>query len=133
MRGSPLREKITMVAVGLAVLSAMVVAMYAVWLLAIGQPWTLVLEVPAKSQQASPVERVVHTPVPAAVVLLLAATLLIIGLLGRRLWLAWIGLATLTAFSALFVFGVGGGLLPVAGFLLLLLVTITFNRCSSAP
>lgn len=58
----------------------------------------------------------------------LSAVMLISGLLMRKLTIAWLGLVILLVFSMLFLFGVGGGLLSIAGLLLILLSIVTVLR-----
>ncbi len=65
---------------------------------------------------------------PAGIVPLVAAALLLGGLLTRKLLIAWIGFAVLSLFSVLFLFGIGGGLLPVAGLLLICLAIVSAGR-----
>ncbi len=62
---------------------------------------------------------------PAAGVPILASVLLIAGLARRKLTLAWVGLVVLLAFAGLFLFGIGGVLLPIAGLLLVSLIVIS--------
>lgn len=66
------------------------------------------------------------------IMLLLAAVLLLVGLLGRKQFLAWIGLAILLLFSLLFLFSSGGILLPIAVLLLILLPLINFMQKKNA-
>ncbi len=108
-------------ATGVAILLAAAVTLYALFLLFVGQPWTVV-------QEGEVTRSVQYFPHPAAVVPLLASALLLVGLLKQRLLVAWIGLAVLFAFGALFLFGIGGGLLLVAGLLLIVLTIITLIR-----
>ena len=114
----------------MASLLAVVVAFYAITLLAVGETFTVVLETPIEEIneefQIPKMMNIVHVPYPPAFVPLVAAALLLAGLLGRKQMLAWIGLGILLLFSLLFLFGNGGILLPIAGLLLILLLLINF-------
>ena len=105
-------------AIVVAIFLAALVALYALFLLIVGERWTVV-------QEGEATRSVQFVPDPDALVPLLAATLLLSGLVTRKLLIAWIGLVVLSTFGALFLFGVGGILLPVAGLLLILLTIIT--------
>jgi hypothetical protein len=101
-------------------LLAALVAFYAFFLLVIGQPWTIAYE-------GGENQGLRFISAPAAVIPFLAAILLLLGVLtGKKLW-AWLGLTILLAFSILFLFGIGGILLPVAGFLFILLIAIQLS------
>lgn len=68
-------------------------------------------------------------PDPRGLITLIGAAMVISGLLTRKLLIAWLGLAFLLGFSALFLFSIGASLLPLAGILLILLTIITiFQR-----
>jgi len=124
------------VATALAILLAIAVAVHAIRLLIVGQAWTVVSEVPLSeaTQEAPEVASVEHGPYPAAAVPLLAATVLLAGLLTRQMPLAWIGMMGLLVFSVLFLFSSGAMLLPVVGLLLILLSIITLPaRKREAP
>ena len=101
-----------------AILLAAAVALDGLFLALVGEPRTVV-------QEGEVTGSVRYFPHPLAVVPLLAAAILLGGLLTRRLLVAWIGFAALFAFGALSLFGIGGPLLPVAGLLLILLTLIT--------
>jgi len=63
---------------------------------------------------------------PAAAVYLGLTALAVIGLIKRKwLWLAWLGVALLTMWSALWLFSSGAGLLPANGILIVLLAVVT--------
>ena len=112
----------------IASLMAVVVAFYALTLLVVGEKITIVPESPIEEiNKTDPVPMTMsieYIPYPPAIIPLLAAVLLLAGLLGRNQLLAWIGLAILLVFSLLFLFSSGGILLPIAGLLLLLLPLI---------
>ena len=119
-----LKLQIVKVATAIAILLAVAVALYTLHLLFIGQSWTVVQETPrAEGLEGSPGESS-RLPAPQAILGLLAAALLLGGLLKRKMLIAWIGLAVLSVFAVLFLFGVGGVLLPVVGLLLGLLTII---------
>jgi len=55
------------------------------------------------------------------------SALLMAGLFGARLWLAWLGWWLLTLASLIFVFGVGPPMLPVTTLLLIMLSVLTWS------
>lgn len=115
----------------IAILLAVVVALYALFLLLVGEQRTVVpAEIPISgaAQNVPQVSRVEYVPFPPAVVPLLASAMLLMGLLTRKLLVAWIGLAVLGVFAGLFLFGNGGILLPAVGLLLILLIIISLSR-----
>lgn len=97
--------------------SAVVVAAYGAHLILIGQLLTMVSPdgQPALSVQA---------PNMAGLIPLAAGLLVVVGIARRRQRLAWIGALAALAFSILFLFGVGGILIPIAGLLVLSLALI---------
>ena len=99
------------------VASAVVVAAYGAHLILIGQLLTMVSPdgQPALSVQA---------PNMAGLIPLAAGLLVVVGIARRRQRLAWIGALAALAFSILFLFGVGGILIPIAGLLVLSLALI---------
>jgi len=117
----PLKVLIVNAATAAAILLAAGMAIYALFLLLVGVPGTVVRE-------GEVTRSVRYFPHPAAVVPLLATAILLGGLLTRKLLIAWIGFAILSTFSVLFLFSIGGGLLPMTGLLLVLLTIITISR-----
>ncbi len=53
----------------------------------------------------------------------IAGGLILLGSALRRIWLAWIGAVVTSLFAGLFVFSVGGALVPVAAVRLVLLAS----------
>ena len=100
-----------------AILLAAMVAVYALSLLVFGQPWILAYE-------GGENRGLQFIPALAAFVPLVAVAMLLLGLLTRKKLMTWIGLAILLIFSLLFLFGIGGILLPVSGLLFISLVVI---------
>lgn len=123
----PLKVLIMSAATAGAILLIAAVAFYALRLLIVGEAWTVVPEVSiTEALKQAPRGIVRFSPTTRPVVVpLLAAAMLLAGLLTRKLVIAWIGLAVLFLFSALFLFSIGAGLLPMAGLLLILLTIIT--------
>jgi len=110
-----------------AVLLTVAVASYALRLLVVGKRLLVF-------QEGEISGSVQYARDPAAVVPLLASALLIAGLATRKLTLAWVGLVVLLAFAGLFLFGIGGGLLPATGLLLMLLIVISLiQKASPVP
>jgi hypothetical protein len=104
-----------------AILLAAAVALYALFLLLVGVPTTVVRE-------GETIGRTGYVPHPAAIVPLLAAVALLVGLSTRKLLIAWMGFALLAAFSVSFLFSIGGGLLLLAGLLLVLLTIVSIHQ-----
>ena len=123
------------VAAAIALLLAAAIAIIAIRMLAIGQSWTVVSEIPLSeaSEGISQPATIEYTPYPAAGFPLLGAALLIVGLLTHKLAVAWGGLAILITFSVLFLFSSGAALLPIVGLLLILLVIIQRGGQRTAP
>ena len=115
----------------LAILLTMVAALFTANLLIGGIPLTTIQETPGGSTQGQ-TGTVNSVPYPAAVPMFLAALVLIGGLLGRKLWIAWVGLAALSLLSGLFLFSSGDTLVPLDLILLILLIALTILRRRSA-
>ena len=96
------------------VVIAIAVAAYALFYLMRGVPGEFVVEGETTSS-------IRYTPAPHALAPLFAAVLITIGTLTRKFPIAWFGLGVLITFAALALFGIGGALLPLALFLLILL------------
>lgn len=125
-------SRIVNIATAVAVVLALAVAFYGLFLALVGMPATLV-------QAYNPFEGTggekiaIRYPTPHALLGTLAATMIIVGLLMRKLKAAWIGLAVLFAYSAVFLFSTGLGLLPVAVVLLILLNIIYSSQKPPLP
>lgn len=119
----------------IAILLVSVVAFYAIALLVVGAQVTGVSETPIEEiNNADPVPlamSIEYVPYPPAIVPLLAAVLMLTGLMGRKQILAWIGLGILLVFSLLFLFSSGGILLPIVGLLIILLPLINYLQNKS--
>lgn len=63
-----------------------------------------------------------YAPAPVAIWPLVASLILIAGMVSKSSLIIWLGWLTLTLFSILFLFGIGGMLIPVSAALLPLLV-----------
>jgi hypothetical protein len=119
-------------ATALAVMLATAIALYGLFVAFVGMPATLVMEY-------NPIEgtggekTIIQYPTPHALLGTLAATMIVFGLLIRKQRIAWIGLATLFAYSAVFLFSTGLGLLPVAVILLILLNVIYSSQKPPGP
>jgi hypothetical protein len=116
-------SRIVKVATTVVIVLATAVALSGLFLAFVGMPTTLV-------QEKNPFEgtggekTIIRYTVPHALLGTLSAVIIIGGLLTRKQLIAWIGLAFLFAYSTLFLFSVGVGLLPVAVVLLVLLVMV---------
>lgn len=119
----PALNPITLVAVVVAIS----VAAYAINLLVVGETWTIVPETINGVSSNELDITTVRVPYPPAFIPLIAATVLLIGFLGQRPGLAWLGLAALLVFSLLFVFSGGGILLPVCALLFVLMLRMKMN------
>lgn len=109
---------IAKVAIIATVVLAIIVATYSFFLLVVGQPWTVAYEDNIGRQ-------IEYIRAPQAIVPLLSAVMILGGLVVKQRVLAWIGTVILLIFSLLFMFGIGGILLPVAGVILLLVAIIS--------
>lgn len=120
---SLLKEKITKVAAVVVILMSATVAVYALFLLVIGQPWITVSEGNADQQ-------VMFVRAYPAIIPFLAATMIIIGVVVRKQKILLVGNLMLFIFSALFVFGIGGVILPIASIILLSTIILTLSKHS---
>jgi hypothetical protein len=119
------RRFITRVATAISALLSTAVTLYALYFLLIGVKYTVVSESPLGTQTpALQTMKEYHAPESTAVGPIIAAGLLLFGLLTGKLEFAWIGFFVLTVFSILFVFGIGGPLIPVVGALAVLLTIL---------
>jgi hypothetical protein len=107
------------VATAVAVVLASAVAFYGLFLALVGIPVTLVQEYTPFGGTAG--ENTIQYTTPHALLGTLAAAIIIVGLMIRKMKVAWIGLATLFAYSTVFLFSIGILLLPIAAVLLILL------------
>ncbi len=124
----PLKVRITNAITAVAIFLAAGVALYGLFLSIVGVPGTSIPEVSLTDIPEKVQESPQFSPAPQGLVALLSAVMLISGLLMRKLTIAWLGLVILLVFSMLFLFGVGGGFLPIAGLLLILLSVVTVLR-----
>jgi hypothetical protein len=122
------KSVVTTAATALTILLASAVVLFALRLLIIGVPLTVVPAVPEGTQELPEVVDTKYMPYPFAVVPLIAMILFIGGLLTRRLLISWIGWTILGIFSVLFLFSSGAALLPAVGVLLILLIIISYTR-----
>jgi len=128
MAKRPLKVLIANVTVVVVIFLAAVVALDGLFLATVGVPGTVIREVPLTKVPEKAQESLQFSPAPQGLVAFLSAIMLIGGLLTRKLAIAWLALAVLFVFSTLFLFGVGGGFLPVAGLLLIFLSIVTILR-----
>lgn len=98
-------------------LAGLVVA-YGVFLLVIGQPWTLYAESPTGGVDLGREFR----PVITGLIPVVGGAAVLLGLALRASSLSWLGWLVVAGFAGMFVFGVGGALVPVAAILFFLLV-----------
>ncbi len=116
-----LKEKIAKVAAVVVILMCAIVAIYALFLLVIGQPWVTVSEGNADQQ-------VMFVRAYPAITPFLAAITIVIGVVVRKQTILWIGNLVLFTFSVLFVFGIGGAILPIASITLLSTVLLILSN-----
>jgi hypothetical protein len=109
---------ITKVAIGVIIFLATMVAIYSLFLLVVGQPWSVAYEDNMR-------QRVEYVRATQAIVPFLSALMILGGLIIKKRVIAGLGTVILLLFSLLFVFGVGGIILPVAGAMLLLIAIIS--------
>lgn len=103
------------------VLLAATVILYGLYLLIVGETRTIINE-------GETVRQPLFVPHVAGIFPLIGGITLLAGLLTRRPLIAWLGFVFIAAFSVLFLFGIGGLLLPVSAILLLLLTTMTLLK-----
>jgi hypothetical protein len=126
---SNLKQWIERIATSLAILIGVIVVIHALRLIMLGTVITTVPEsVLGEPRLGDAGAQVQLTPYLPAVVPLIAAIALIVGLLINRLPIAWIALAVLALFSLLFLFSEGGGFIIYDLLLLLFLGVIQFSR-----
>jgi hypothetical protein len=100
------------------------VAAYGLFLALVGMPGAVVQERVQGMDAPDAGVNIRYDPIPHALIGVLAAAMILVGLLKQKLLIAWSGLVVLFAYSVLFLFSVGAGLLPVAVLLLILLIII---------
>lgn len=123
MGGRYHRPAIRTFAAGIVVLTLGIMG-YGLYLIVVGQPWTIVPERPPGGTQ-DPGTTVVM-PALQGVIPLTGGILVLAGILFRKLLVAWVGAILIALFASLFLFGVGGILIPVAAALLTLLAIETW-------
>ena len=109
---------IAKVATIVTIILAIIIATYSLFLLIVGQPWSVVAEGNTSGQ-------VEFVRAPQAILPLLSTVMILAGLVAKQHAITWIGAVLLLLFSLRFVFGVGGILLPAAGAMLFLIAIIS--------
>ena len=98
------------------------VTIYGFFITFVGVPGKRIVEVTEATLEKS--QEIWHfTPAPQGFIIVFSSVLLIIGLLGSREGVSWLGIGILFVFSVVFLFGIGGGILPIATLLLVLLLS----------
>lgn len=110
---------------GIAILLATGVAIYGLYLIVIGP--VLVIVVPDGGGRA------IHDPNIAGAFPLAGAILVLLGIRSRRDLLALLGAAAILVFAVLFVFSIGGIVIPFALALLLVLAARTVISAKMVP
>jgi hypothetical protein len=106
-------------------LLALLTAGYGIYLLIVGVTVVSMPEVPEGTPPGP--TSTVTLPRVEGLIPTVAGGLILVGLALRRIWLAWAGALLASLFAALFVFSIGGILLPVAAALLVLLGIVTWT------
>jgi hypothetical protein len=114
-------ERITVM--GVALLAAGI-ALYGLYLVVVGVEWTIVREVPLGDPPGARTSQ--YLPAYQGLVPLIAGALVVLGVTVHQPLLAWAGAMVVAVFSVLFLFGVGGILIPFAAALLVLLAVMTW-------
>lgn len=110
------------------VLIAFVLAAYGVYLVVVGVTIVSMPAVPLETRLGpASTEKI---PSIMGVIPMVAGGLILVGLALRRIWVAWIGAAVTSLFAGLFVFSIGGILVPAAAMLFVLLGVVTWTRAS---
>lgn len=104
-----------------SILITVAVGFYGLFLFVVGQPWTVVRE-------GGGGVTVQWYSAPPALLIIAGDLVLLSGLLKRKLWITWIGFGFLLVFSMLFLFGIGGALIPLVSALLVFLILIQTQR-----
>jgi hypothetical protein len=113
----------------LAILIVLMMIAFALYLLLGGQKVTLYTETRESYEGPPLLQGVYSEPYLPALLYLIAAAPLLVGLTSRdRLPFAWIGLILLFAFSLCFLFSSGGAFIPFAAILLVLLIVIQWFK-----
>jgi hypothetical protein len=112
------------------VLLGLIIAAYGVYLLVVGVTVVSVLAVPVGTPPGPASTATVQ--VMMGVIPMIAGGLILVGWALRRIWLAWLGAAVTSLFAGLFVFSIGGSLVPVAAVLFVLLGVLTWTRVNRA-
>ena len=124
-----LKSRIMIAIRGLAILIVLMMIAFALYLLLGGQKVTVYSETPQSSEGLPLLQGVYSEPYLPAVLYLIAAASLLVGLTSRdRLFFAWIGLILLFAFSLGFLFSSGGVFIPFTAILLVLLIIIQWFK-----
>jgi len=98
------------------------IIIYGLFITFVGVPGKRIVEVTEATLEKS--QEIWHfTPAPQGFIIVFSSVLLIIGLLGSREGISWLGIGILFVFSIIYLFGVGGGILPIAILLLVLLLS----------
>jgi len=121
---------IARVAASGVILLALIIVAYGVYLLVVGVTVVSMPEVPVGTPPGPASTATV--PVMTGVIPMIAAGLILVGWTLRRIWLAWLGAAITSLFAWLFVFSIGGILVPVVAVLIVLLGVVTWNRVNRA-
>lgn len=116
---------------GLAIVIALIVFGFGVYLLVMGQQVTSVQEVP-ENFPGPPVESVHYVPYPLALLYLVAAVPVLIGLIKPELmYFSWMGLVFLFLVSLMLLFSSGAPVVPAAMVLLILLAMMHWLQRNS--
>jgi hypothetical protein len=99
------------------------IALYGLYLVVVGTEWTIVEAVPLGDSPGVGASR--YLPAIQGLLPLVGGAMVVVGVAVNRPLLAWVGTVVVAVFSALFLFGVGGILIPFAAALLALLAVLT--------
>lgn len=121
----PARSNVSRLAAFGVGLLAVATAGYGIYLLIVGVTLITTPAVPLNSPPAPTSTRT--DPVIEGWIPTLAGGLMLVGLALRRTWLTWAGVLVVSLFAALFVFSIGGILVPVAVALLGLLGVMSWS------
>lgn len=118
----------------IAIAVVLAVVVFSLYLLIVGQQVTSVQEVPENYQGPLPVESVHRVPYPLALLYLVAAVPLLIGLIKLKLmYYSWVGLVFLFLVSLMLLFSSGAAVIPAAVLLLFLLAGIHWLEQNIGP
>ena len=133
MASGRFRRVVLNISRGIAVAVVLAIAGYSLYMLVGGQQVTSVQEVAEGYEGPLPVESVYRVPYPLALLYLVAAVPLLIGLIKPELmYFSWVGLVFLFLVSVMLLFSSGAAVMPAAVLVAIILAIIQLVNGSEA-